>query len=243
MNNNNQEKRPEFESPEIEPQKNLEKEKEFRKRAEKSLGEIFDRNENGRERIEEILLEIEPYLKSNLVNEDEIRRSLDGCFDIGVREQFIEEVMVVLKPIFDLREDNPRAFNTIRRKVEREKFNRKFTEVNEVLSYGVGDGELHIHLPPSENLIDEIGGRKALELFEDGLKDLAKIVKENEAINKITATSWIIAEHPKLVERLGFMIEGEIDDATREKHFKDEKRRVDRASITREAFLEKYLQE
>jgi hypothetical protein len=50
-----------------------------------------------------------------------------------------------------------------------------------------------------------------------------------------------VASNPGLLEKLGFEIEGPIDEETRKKHFADDPRPISKAVISREKLLEKYL--
>jgi len=59
-------------------------------------------------------------------------------------------------------------------------------------------------------------------------------------IEKITATSWLVAS-PRKLERLGFTIEGEISEEERNKHFKNDNRKIVKASMERKKFDEWYL--
>ena len=78
-----------------------------------------------------------------------------------------------------------------------------FIPLNEILSYGIYKNEIHIHLGP----IKTMPKRKALRIIKQGLSKLAyKITSDQKLqhIDLITATAWIVAKHPKTMERLGF---------------------------------------
>lgn len=112
----------------------------------------------------------------------------------------------------------------------------KFISVNELVSYGMEDDFIHIHIVPEkkvENIISK---------FREGLEELAKIVDKNENIKEISATSWLIAQSPEALEkRYGFTIDGKISEEFKKAHFADEKREVWGAHIDREEFLKRYL--
>jgi len=206
-------------------------------RAKKRFGKIFDDHEDGTKRVEDILSRIRPFLESDLIDGKKIHKSLEQCSTIETKGEFIEKAFSALEPILDLKMNNPDAFE----KIQREAFVEQsgFTRLNEVLSYGEYDNVIHIHLAPSK----EIGIGKVRTLVREGLEKLAGIVKEKEEVKEVTATSWIVAEHPKLMEILGFTVKGEIDQETRERHFMDDNREIHRATMERKDFLSKYLRE
>lgn len=80
-----------------------------------------------------------------------------------------------------------------------------------------------------------------IKAFRDGLRELARQVKEDERIKEIKATSWIVAANPGLLEKAGFTIGGAIDEKIKMEHFNDEDRPVFWAHMSRENLLEKYL--
>jgi len=115
----------------------------------------------------------------------------------------------------------------------------KFIPLNEILSYGIAGDLIHIHLEPAEG---RSPGEK-MELVQQGLRELAKKLIEDhalEGIKTILATSWIVAAHPRIMEKLGFKVEGPIDEKMRREHFADESRPVGYSHMSREQFLELY---
>ncbi|MBI2639849.1 MAG: hypothetical protein HYW90_03095 [Candidatus Sungbacteria bacterium] len=112
---------------------------------------------------------------------------------------------------------------------------RGFIPLNRLLAYGIYKNEVHIHL--LQDKIDDPG------LIRQGLSELAHKLTSNpelQNIDKITATSWIVAKHPKLMERLGFTIEGPITEELKKEHFAGEARNVSRCSMTKEELLKRY---
>ena len=97
--------------------------------------------------------------------------------------------------------------------------------LSEVLYYGMDEemGVVDIHVTSSRDL----GIAKTARLFREGLEKLAVIVKENDRIKKVVATSWIIEDNPDvIVKKFGFSLESGKEDT---------------AIMSREDFLEKYL--
>lgn len=123
-----------------------------------------------------------------------------------------------------------------------------FTKLNKRFSYGESYSEdenlIHMHLAPIRELIKKVGIDGIIDLMKDGLEKLVEKVEANEKIDRITATSWIIAKKPtrERLKDLGFTLEGEITPEDKQKHHKDDPREIHRASIEREDFLKRYLE-
>ncbi|MBI4114431.1 MAG: hypothetical protein HY445_01160 [Candidatus Niyogibacteria bacterium] len=114
-----------------------------------------------------------------------------------------------------------------------------FIPLNEILSYGIYRNEAHIHLAPARTK----PVRETTELIKQGLSELARKItsdKELRDIDLITATSWIVAKHPKTMERLGFTTEGPITDEMKREHFADETRDVSKCYMSKEELLRLY---
>jgi len=212
------------------------------KKVRSDISNIFDNSKAGENRRETLLSKVGPILVPEILgsklSEEErknILEELKKCGDIENREEFIEKVLIILNPLIELRRKDPGTFEKIRR----EAFIKGggFIPVNEIFSYGLENDFIHIHLAPAETM----GLAEKLSAIKNGLEELAKIVNDNKSIKEIVATSWIVAENPKILERLGFEIEGEIDEETKRKYFANEERAVAKASISREKFLESYL--
>lgn len=116
-----------------------------------------------------------------------------------------------------------------------------FVPLNEVLSYGTHREEAHIHLAPAKHE----SSLKLGVLVKRGLEKLAQKIKEDpelKNIERVSATSWLVAtkEGGRLMEKLGFQIDGPIDEDFRAEHFKGELRPISRSHIERDEFLAKY---
>jgi hypothetical protein len=214
------------------------------------LHNVFIKNNNGNDRIEQILRELRPtieneYFKkkfSKEIDSEELLKNLSDCAGIESEEEFIEKIYSLIKILLDIKRKYPKEYE----KVLRESFIEKFNKINEILSYGKDGDTIHIHIAPVETM----GVKEKINYFKDGLKDLAKIVKAEEKdknnqilTKKIIGTSWIIAEKPRLIERFGFINAGEIDDEIKDLHFRNEQEKVGWAYMERDDFLKKYLSE
>jgi len=112
----------------------------------------------------------------------------------------------------------------------------KFIQANEVVAYGVKENLIHIHVVPEKKI------EKIISKFRDGLREIANVVSDNEKIEKITSTSWLVAQYPEVLEkRYGFIVDGKISEEMKSRHFADEKREVWEAHMDREDFLNKYF--
>ncbi len=225
------------------PQAN-EIEEVMREKIERDLEKIFDSVQNGEDRVEKLMWKFESVLKPDVlsrevITEDEVQKILGGfqeCSKIEDRNEFIERIIFLIKPLTDLAKNNPQEFEAARRKAFAKEGG--FIPLNEILSYGIeNNGTVHIHLAPAQTLDNQ----EKMNLLIDGFKKLAEVVKNNEEITNISATSWIVAKAPKTMQKFGFRVTGEISDEMKEKHFTDEDRPVHKAVMTREEFLAKYL--
>ncbi len=208
--------------------------------AKRKIGTFFDEQKDGQKVVEDILSKIEIFLRSGLIDGDIVRQSLGKCSAIKDKEEFIEKVLSAIEPINDLKKNNPGIFEQIEREAFiKEVEARGFKKINEILSYGVNDDFAHIHLAPAR----QIGVSGLKKMVQGGLEELAKIVKENQEIKRVEAISWIVADHPKILEKLGFTVVGEIDEEMRRKHYVDDNRPISRATISREDFLSRYLKD
>lgn len=115
--------------------------------------------------------------------------------------------------------------------------NPNIKEINELIAYDFDEeGNMHLHvLPNQHSTITE-----KMTLMKQGLKLTANILIGHPEVKFLYATSWIVAENPKLLEMLGFTIEGEISEIERTTEFSDEQRDVWKAVIPREDFIDRY---
>ena len=97
-------------------------------------------------------------------------------------------------------------------------------EVNRIVYYQMDPGEKEMHI--SLHNAKSIPFREVLNGFNDGLREIARQLKEDPAlssIDKIAVRSWIIEKHPKMAERYGFLLDG-----------------IDSAFTSREDFIKRY---
>ncbi len=191
-------------------------------------------------RYEEILNTIPVFLNKDEYNPLDIdvilemkKRFLETC-KLENREDFLFEFNNILQPIFDLKKKNIAAFEKALRKNTTSR--RGFTELNDLLSYGKSGSEIHIHIFFNETL----SVSEKVKMIEVGFGKLADIVDMDEEVKEITATSAIVAEHPKILEKYGFIIDGPISKDERGKRFIYDNTKIDRAHISREEFLRRY---
>jgi len=107
-----------------------------------------------------------------------------------------------------------------------------YTQINKILYFGTRGDNIHIHMDQINASHEE---KEALII--DGLEKLVAEVKKKPEIEKITATSWIVARHSRSIKKLGFEIMGPVDPKIIQEHFKNEKRPTHWAMMSREKFL------
>lgn len=186
------------------------KEKRRESRRKDEIGDIFDQFDNGDERVEYVM---KNFVKSRVLDSKDIEKLLKNCVSIEDKNEFVDKVFSILKPVFEvgLLHDTPKI------------------RINKVTDYSImEDGKtIDLHLPATG--IKDI--YRIIELYKDGLKELAKEVKNNPDIIEIRMDSRLIKKFPGWIERhLGFKVkEGEGDKITSRT-----------ASLSRYDFLEKF---
>lgn len=125
-------------------------------------------------------------------------------------------------------------------------------EINEMLAYEFADDdELWLHVM---NVRSKPIGEK-LRLLREGFSVLAKRLKDRGGrwpyVKIISGTSWMVTEHPRLFERLGFTVDNEMPGFGRAEKVYYSKERIkglaakrlvkpSYAYITKEKFIELY---
>ncbi len=165
---------------------------------------------------------------------DEIKSSLKVCSALEDKKEFIKQCADCLNPLLDWKKQDPYSFEAKLRENVAEVTG--FIPLNETLTYGRDKDRIHIHVSPSETL----GLSEKLALIKDGFHKLRDILLADESIKEVSATSWIVAANPGILEKLGFTIDGEISKGMKKRNFPNETRPVFKAHITREEFIDKY---
>lgn len=201
------------------------------------LAEIFDNNNQADDRFKifserlGVLLDISSNSWLQETEIDSMRNDLQACCELDNKEEFINRCFIVFKPLLDWYYNNPREFEAALRKNALKVNN--FTPINEVLTYSRGEKTINIHVSTSETL--SLGEK--LAMMKDGFYKLAEILRNDDSIKAVSATSWIVAANPGILEKWGFEILGEISPVLKEEHFKTEERPVFEARVTRDNFL------
>lgn len=193
----------------------------------------FDDFDNSPDRINDILKKIQNIIDRQ-DNKEEIMSQLEALREVTDREIFCQRAYEILEPLLKWREENLAEFEDIRRKDFNEEGN--FTEINKMLSYNIDGNYIHIHIPPNVSTPTP----EKMRLLQEGLKTLIPIVEANPEIETITGTSWIVAAHPSLIEKLHFKIKGPIDDEGRARYFGADPRPISSAVLSREDLIKYY---
>jgi hypothetical protein len=202
---------------------------------------FLGKDEDSKEKLSQLKTEAasiinnERFKQSGLqISAQEISDQLDEALLITDEQEQINQITKILSPLFLFKKQNLGLFERIRTQSRLEKGG--YVPVNEVIYYGIHTDDLHIHLADAS----DFGVKKKIRLMKDGLRKIAQDLAEHPEVKKISATAWIVASNPGLMERLGFDVQGEISDKLKEAYFKDEQRPVSRAVMSREEFLKKY---
>lgn len=223
---------------ELNRNKAQEKEKEAEKQLNIFLSQIFECNEPEKRfeafsnRLSGFLI-IADGIGLNSEESEKVKNDLKSCCVLEDKEEFIRQGLIALRPLVEWKKNNEATFEA----KERENFvsSSGFIRLNESLSYGKDRNLVHIHVAPSETMSD---WEKYMNL-KDGLRKLQEVLKKDEEIKQVTASSWIIATRGggRIMEKLGFTVTGEISPEFKEKFFKGETRPICEAHIDREDFL------
>jgi len=111
--------------------------------------------------------------------------------------------------------------------------------INDMLLYEVYKDALYLHVFP----VSTLSTGEKIKLLRDGFKQLASQLKTDEqlkGVKTINGVSWIIAKNPGLFEKLGFTYDGEITEKEHQRDFAYEQRKIGKAHIEVDKFLELY---
>ncbi len=206
--------------------------------ARRKLGRIFDEREELEGKIDDLVFKLELYQSHGLsFDKGTIIRGLQESIDIKDKDTFIKHLLNVLGPIMTLKLEEPEVFESVEREAQLRESG--YIKLSEVLRLELEGNEARLHLVAATELIKGAGIGTFKREIEDGLLELSEIVKNNGDIEQIVATSWITAKNPRLLEKLGFTIVGEISNEERA-HYEDEERPIARAIMTRKDFLVRY---
>ena len=164
-----------------------------------------------------------------------MKQDLLECCKIQDMEEFQKKFLNIIEPVLNLERENLQEFESLIGKNTMERFH--WISINDLLQYGKDGERVHIHILPAKSMSQP----NKLSNLINGLKDLANIIDNDRDVKLVTATSALVAEHPRIVEKImGFTIDGPISDETREKYFKYDTREIYGAHMTREDFLNKH---
>lgn len=199
--------------------------------------DTFDDREEGMMTMREGVKDLFRHLNTEIVPAGlpaEIDAGLNACSQIGDRDLFIGSVLSALRPVLELKTAYPAEFEDARAgRILEEGDN---IALNRLVTYGKAGSTIHIHHLPGET----VGNKKGLYL--DAMRKLADIVQADPDVRNITATSWIVADHPRMFELNGFEV-AEVPADIREEHFGEETRDIRMATIGREEFLKRFLKD
>ncbi len=203
----------------------------------KFLNEIFSSGDvNGK--INEIIRQLEVLPDMELpFNKIEIISGLKESLNIKEKDKFISYLLKIIEPLFILRVDNPKFFEKLQREAIINNEKDKNIRLSEFTYFRFHENGISIHLAPAREFLKEKGVKAFINDVQTGLKNLASIIKDKKDIKKVTATSWIVNEHPGLMETLGFTVDDKEIDPPPESLDKRKKRE---SWMLLEDFLAKY---
>ncbi len=213
--------------------------KEFYNEVKFGFEREYNLNDNNKDRIEKILSGIKVFfdMDDSPLDTEEIKEAFRACTG-ETKEEFIESLMVAVKPFIDLKVSDPVLFE----EWERSLFmtGDKDHKINQLVGYEEDDdGWLNMHFA-SNKYISSDQKRKLPKMFVESMRHLAELAKKDESIRGINAESWIVAKHPKMVERYGFEVTGEVPEQEIEGEEPIKTEEMWGAFITRDKLIEKF---
>lgn len=156
-------------------------------------------------------------------NKEAFLSRLDECADIEEKDQFVDALFELFKPIIDKKFEDPESFLA-----EGEK-RPDYIEINKVVSYEISESTIFIHIYLNE--VPEQRNENILTKFKEAMQKLAQVVQNHPEISLIEGNSLMIARRPRVIERFGFTVDKESTESSLNR----------RAYISREDFLKRYL--
>jgi hypothetical protein len=203
---------------------------------------IYAENKNSIERVDKIISELElffKYISKNILSENEqekIKDTLQTFRSVEERSVFINGVYECLERILEIQRKYPREYEEASSRGSNEKNN--YLELNRLVSYEKAGDTVQLH----HSYAKTIGPKR--QLYNDAMQKLAIIIKNDPQIQRIEATSWIVAKMPTLFTQKGFIVENVITSSAISSlgnsfgGKKDLEEGVATASMGREKFLE-----
>ena len=193
--------------------------------ARQKIAFVFSKYQTGLERIEEIIAENGEEIDAS-ENAAEIVGALRGLASQNEKGSFVDAVVDVLKPIID------RGFELKQQEFEADPEERVYV-ANELLKYTIRSDKMTIHVLSGELAT---GVKKYIE----GLSIVAEVLDQHPEVALIEAKSFIVLEHPRILESLGFTVDRDAEGRIMVEVTGEGKKRG-RATMARENFLAKYL--
>ena len=221
----------------------------MREKARHEMGELFDMNqEEQKRRVNIFISQLKIYQENGLIfYKEKIQKEIIEGINMKDKENFVSVFMKALEPIIIAKITQADIFKKIEMKEVKEWRENIINEdgnirLSDVLYAGLSEKSAHIHLAAAHDYMTKERIADFDKEIKNGLKNLAKLIEPMKNIEKVIATSWIVAKSPKRLEKLGFTIEGEISEEERNKHFKNDTKTIHKASIDRKQFDELYLE-
>ena len=143
-------------------------------------GDMFDRQEDLKDRIDRFILQLDTYEKEGIVfNKEELVRGLRESLEIQDKEKFIAHLLKIFEPLIAAKFAQPRIFEKVERDVDVNYDSDDRSRLSEVLSAEFFDeeGMVKIHLAPARELIKGEGIGYFKKEIEIGLRKLAEEIK------------------------------------------------------------------
>lgn len=238
------------------------------------LGHLFNEQPTAQERQKRLVERLIKYTYDDVLDESQISQEMmqeiiEQARTASLaedRQEFVSGLMSAMRPLLEFKISQPEVYEEMDRRAF---FAPRMTRVSKVLGYDIVDNHIGIHLAPARTLKRS----EWTASVEEGLKTLAKAIRENnlvqiegekdkttgkvktetynvnsDDIKVIVAKSYIVKDHPALIEKkLGFTVLPEDDQRygrLKDSLGKPKSESSDRTAVMDiEKFLEKYGKE
>lgn len=205
------------------------------------FSEIFRNESDPEKRLANIYSRVPKFFDptDNHLDEADIqtmKNHLENVSKIEDADEFLSEGLKAFTPLINWHNEDKISFEKKLR--ENTVASKGFTPLNEMVTYGKEKDFIHIHVSPSETL----GLSEKIMMTKDAFSKLAEIVKQDENMKEIVASSWIVAANPGLMKNFGFTVDEPIsgDELKEEKENAAHQRPEATARISRDDLLRIY---
>lgn len=206
---------------------------------EKMLQRFYNETKDKDERKKLVVDAMSPHLDFYTGDRADLENRVQEAIDLTEsEEEFVAALADHMDEMMSGIDLKDKEYNQMRRGSYLE--SNRVTKLNEFLFYETKDNSsggktMELHVMPNNDL--EPG--EIMQSLEEGLTAAARLVAEDENIETIEGSSWIVSRYPNLILSLGFTIP-DYDPETHDRHEVSSSSMNMKARVTRDELLSKY---